>query len=94
VAAVVQALVLAVALAGGVDQRQVRRLAAGLLAGLDTRKVQRFERDRDFFGKADADEAAGRDGVTVADQAHRLLRGDDLAALGGLQGGKPRVRSG
>ena len=35
----------------------------------------------DLGGEANADKAAGRDRVAMADQAHRLLRGDDLALL-------------
>jgi hypothetical protein len=36
-----------------------------------------LERNGDVLGEADADEAAGRDRITVADQAHRLPGGDD-----------------
>ena len=70
----VEALVLAVALPGGVDERQVR-------AGAPLGEEALLERDRDLLGEADADEAAGRHRVAVADQAHRLRGGDDLALL-------------
>ena len=56
--------VLAVALAGGIDQGQVARPAPAVVL----REMQRLERDRDLLGEADADEAAGRDRVAVADQ--------------------------
>ena len=47
---------------------------------------KRLERDRDFLGKTDADETAGRDGVAVADEADGLLRADDLSAVRWPQG--------
>jgi hypothetical protein len=65
VAQVVQAALLAVALAGGVDQGQVRAAAALGQEAL-------LQRHRQALGKADADEAAGGHGVAVVDQAHRL----------------------
>jgi hypothetical protein len=83
-AEVVETARLAVALAGGVDQRQrARRAAAGLRFGGEEALL---ERDRDALGEADADEAAGRDGVAVMDQAHRLGGADDLV-------GRRRVRA-
>ena len=90
-AEVVQAARLAVALPGGVDQGQrARRAAAGLGLG---GKEALLEREGDAFGKADADEAAGRDGVAVVDQAHRLRGADDLVARRGVRpGGVGRVK--
>ena len=68
VAEVVEAPLLAVALPGGVDQGQVARRAdaPAVAGGLEEALLQR---DRDVLGEADADEAAGGDGVAVADQA-------------------------
>ena len=84
-AEMVEAALLAVALARRIDEGQVarasRRRRVVLLAGQKTL----FERDRDLFGEADADEAAGRDRVAVADQLHRLFGGDDLAFLDRFQ---------
>src|SRR6185369_11067262 len=83
VAEVVQPALLAVALARRVDERQVLRPAdAGIVAVVGCQEGF-FERDRQVLGEADADEAAGRDGVAVAHQAHRGARADDLAAVFG-----------
>ena len=81
VAEMVEAAILAVALAGGIDERQVARAAHAvrvLPRGLD---IALFERDGDVLGEADADEAAGGDGVAVANQRNRFARADDLAVL-------------
>jgi hypothetical protein len=77
VAQVVQAARLAVALAARVQQRE----AGGLVRGGNVLvEVQRLQRDRHAFRKADADKAAGGHRVARADQAHRVGGGDDLAA--------------
>ena len=47
-----------------------------------------FERDRDFLGEADADEAAGGDGVAMTHEAHRFLGADDLSLFRGTQIGQ------
>jgi multidrug efflux pump subunit AcrA (membrane-fusion protein) len=73
---VVQPALLAVALAGGVDQRQVARRALPAF-GL-RRQEALLQRHRHALGKADADKAAGGHGVAVVDQAHRLGGGGDL----------------
>ena len=90
-AEVVQAALLAVALAGGIDQRQrARRAGAGFGLG---REEALLERERDALGEADADEAAGRDGVAVVDQAHRLGGADDLvSARGARDPGMDRIQ--
>ena len=85
VAEVVEAAILAVALSGGVDERQAARraLAVRILAGgFD---VAFLERDGDVFREADADEAAGGDRVPIANQRDGLTRADDLAVLEGVQ---------
>ena len=71
---VIEPTLLAVALSGRIDQRQIARPAV--------RNVLLLERHRDPLGEADADEATGRDRVAVADEAHRLRGTDDLSALG------------
>src|SRR5690349_987391 len=58
---VVEAAMLAVALARGIDQRQVARLALRVGRIALAREIQLLQRDRDLLGKADADEAAGGD---------------------------------
>ena len=78
VAEVVEAALLAVALAGGVDQRQVARRPRRR-----RRQEALLQRHGDVLGEADADEAAGGDGVAVADQRHRLGGADDLALAAG-----------
>src|SRR5262245_24721045 len=76
--------VLAVSLAGGIDEGEVLGLAEIreqlVLAG----EGELFERDRDLLGEADADEAAGRDRVAAMDQPDRLARRYDLADLARL----------
>ena len=74
-AEVVEAALLAVALAGGVDERQVARAADAVRVVLRRGEEALLERDRDVLGEADADEAAGGDRVAVADQRDRLARG-------------------
>ncbi len=48
-------------------------------------QVALFERDGDVLRKPDADEAAGGDGVAVANQRDGFARGDDLAVLERVQ---------
>jgi hypothetical protein len=77
VAQVVEAL-LAVALPGGIDQGQVARRADALRVGLAAFDEALFQRHRDVLGKTDADEAAGRHRVAIANQAHRVAGGTTL----------------
>ena len=81
VAEVIEPAFLAVALACGIDQREIARLVDRRGVLLRLRQVERLQRHRDLFGETDADEAAGRDRVAVADEADRLLRADDLPAF-------------
>ena len=93
----VQALVLAVALAGGIDEGEIARAADGRCVLRVAGQEPLLERDGDFLGEADADEPAGRDRVAVADQPHGVRRRHDLAALGVLecaQQGMGRIRHG
>ncbi|MET4823486.1 hypothetical protein ABH972_001075 [Bradyrhizobium ottawaense] len=78
----VEAAILAVALARRIDQRQIARLALRIGGIALVGEIELLQRDRDLLGKADADEAAGRDRVAVTDQHDRFGRGDDLALLG------------
>ncbi len=48
-------------------------------------QVTLFERDGDVLREPDADEAAGGDGVAVANQRDGFARGDDLAVLERVQ---------
>ena len=81
----VEALVLAVALARRVDERQISRLALRIRRLALALEKARLERERDLLGEADADEAAGRHRIPVADQPHRVGGGDDLAGVGATQ---------
>jgi hypothetical protein len=85
VAQVVQPAVLAVALPGGVDQRQVARRLRGLEA---LRQCH-----GDGFGKADAHKTAGGHGVAVVDQLHRIGGAHDLVLCGWLAGRGPVERA-
>src|SRR5436305_1595257 len=84
----IEALVLAVALARRIDQRQIARLALGIGRIALVGEIELLQRDGDLLGKADADEAAGCHRVAVADQHHRFGRRDDLAFLGIAQIGQ------
>ncbi len=71
-AEVVQTTLLAVALPCGVHQRQVARQPG--------RREALFQRHRDVLRKADADKAAGGNGIAVANALHRLCRRNNLIA--------------
>jgi hypothetical protein len=93
VAQVVETALLAVALPGGIDQGQVARRADALGIRLAAFDEALFQRDRDVLGKTDADEAAGRHRVAIANQAHRVAGGNDLAGIGtGQRGGDGVLR--
>src|SRR5581483_11434836 len=55
----VEASILAVALAGSIDQCEVLRLALCIRRFAFALEVKRFQRNRYFLGKADTDKAAG-----------------------------------
>ncbi len=83
---VVQPPVLAVALTGGVNQRQVARfIERGRVGAGIRRQMERLDGAGDVLGEAGADEAAGGDRVAGANQAHGLAGADDLAAFGDVQ---------
>ena len=80
-AEMIEPALLAVALARGIDQREIARLVRCPDVLLVFREKKRLQRHRDLFGETDADEAAGRDGVAVADKADRFFSADDLSAV-------------
>ena len=80
---VVEAALLAVALACRVDKAQAAWFADTVGAAGRAFQKARLERDGNSLGKADADEAAGRHRVARADEARRLTRRLDLSASGG-----------
>lgn len=82
-AEMVEAALLAVALAGGIEQGQVARTAEAMRVAFGTLEEQLLEGDGDVLGKPDADEAAGGHGVAISDQAHRIARRYYLAGVGG-----------
>ena len=83
VAEMVEALLAPVPRPCRIDQGQAPRPSIG--SGEKTL----LERDGDLLGEADGDEAAGRDRIAVADELHRLGRGDDLSLFG-----RPQKRQG
>ena len=70
VAEVVDAAIAAVALAGRVDERELRRRAV--------REEVPFDGGGDRLGVAGADEPGARDGRAVADQPDRVIDADSL----------------
>ena len=82
---VVEAAFLAVALAGRIDERQVTRFGVFERAIVAAGNKAFFKRDGDVFGKTDADETAGGDGIAGSDQCHGITGGNGLAAGRSLQ---------
>jgi len=68
----VQSALLAVALACRIDKRQVARMAGRRFVVVARGQKALLDRNGDLFGKTDADEAAGRQRVTVADEFYRV----------------------
>ena len=87
-AEMIESPLLAVALARRVDERQILGLAAGeeILSFAGHEEV--LQRHGDLLGEADADEAAGRDRVAVADQANSFRGRHNLALFAGAQRGE------
>ena len=88
VAQMVEAPFLAVALAGSINQGQVAGAGVAAVAGFNEALLQG---DGDVLGEADADKAAGGQGVAIADQGHGLAGADHLAAVRGAQRGNHGV---
>src|SRR5437868_1385815 len=88
---VIEAAVLAIALARRIDQRQVARLALRVGRIDFAREIELLQRERDLLRKADADKAAGGHRVAVANEPDSFRGGDDLALLGSSQIGQSRM---
>ena len=80
-AEMIESALLAVALASGIDQGQVARLAQSLQIGILAFKEQRLNGNRDVLRKTDADETAGGNSITVADQTYRVAGGYYFAGV-------------
>jgi hypothetical protein len=87
----IEAAVLAVALARGIDQGEVARLSLRMGCIAFALEVIGFERDCDLLGKTDTDKAAGGHRVAVANETHGFGRGDYLAFFRKPQIGQCRV---
>jgi len=87
-AEVVEPPLLAVTLPCRVHQSQVARSAKPLPVTAPAGKKALVEGNGAVLGKADADEAAGGDGVAVTNQAHRL--GGGGGGLAGIRGAQRR----
>src|SRR6185312_3847798 len=74
----VQAFALAVALPRRIDEGQVARLRGRRSVRLIRPQIEFLDRDREAFGKSDANETARRDRVAFSNETDRLGRGDDL----------------
>ena len=88
-AEVIEAALFSIALTCGVNQSEIPWLI-GRRNFL--RQKLRFERNGDFLSKANSDEPSGCDRVTVADQTHRLLSGNNLSAVGRTNRHEVRLR--
>ena len=80
VAEVIESALTAVPLPCRIDEREVARSALRLLARRLLREEVFLDCHGDAFGKTDADEPAGRDGIAIPNQTHRFFRRDDLVA--------------
>ena len=89
----IEAAILAVTLPGGIDQRQVARLAMHVRCIALAGEIKLFQRQRDFLREPDTNKAAGGDGVAIANEAHRLRGRHDLAFLRIAQIGQSRMRA-
>jgi hypothetical protein len=87
VAEVVESPLLAIALSGRINERQVARMAEPVGIFTLPFKKKLFQRHGNVLGEADADETAGGDGVAVLNQTHRLACGDHLSGVRGAQRG-------
>ena len=81
VSEVVEPALLAVALAGGIHQRQVARMADTVSVAFLTFHEALLQRDGDVLRKSDADEARGGNGVAVANQLDRLAGAHHFAGV-------------
>ena len=66
-------------LTGRIDKREVAGMPRGRAVRVARGEETLLDRDRNLLGEADADEAASRQRVAVADEFHRVRRGDDLS---------------
>ena len=85
VSQMIEPALFAVALAGGIDQGEVAWFVQWCVRVILGCEIQFFQRAGDILGKAGANEAAGGDGVTGTDQAHRLASADDFTAFGNTE---------
>src|SRR6516162_1395857 len=71
----------AIALTSRIDERDIARVTGG--GGFHVARTEEtlFDRNRDFLGESDTDEAARRQCVAIADELHRVRSGDDLSLL-------------
>jgi len=84
-AEVVEAAVLAVPLPGCVNQGQIARAALAMHIGRFPFEEKILKRHGDILGEADPDETAGRHGIAIPYQAHRIAGGDYLSRIGSAQ---------
>src|SRR6516162_8452539 len=71
----------AIALTGRIDEREIARMTGG--GGFHVARTEEtlLDRNRDFLGESNTDEAARRQCVAIADELHRVRSGDDLSLL-------------
>jgi hypothetical protein len=76
---VIKTAVPAVALPGGIDQRQIARLIVAVRRIAFLGELLLLQCQRDFLGEPDSDKSTCGDGVAVANKAHGFRGRDDLA---------------
>src|SRR3974377_1533205 len=78
----------AIALTSRIDEREIARMTGGGSFHVARTEETLLDRNRDFLGESDTDEAARRQCVAIADELHRVRSGDDLSLLVTLEKGQ------
>jgi hypothetical protein len=78
----------AIPLTGRINERELAGMAHGRGVRVAQGEEALLDRNRNLLGKADPDEAAGRQCVAITDELHRLRSGDHLSFLVALEKGQ------
>jgi len=78
----------AIPLTGRINERELAGMAHDRGVRVAQGEEALLDRNRNLLGKADPDEAAGRQRVAITDELHRLRSGDHLSFLVALEKGQ------